>query len=539
MLRVGIVLDSYVSSAWVAKTIQDVQASGFAQIVLVVVDLDHNRQGPRKAGQSFLFQLYERWDYKRNKATDDALESADLSSLLNGIPEIKTAAQCDGQYKIATADEVAAVLDHNLDVLLDLGSLGFSGDILRAARYGLWSFSPGGAANGCAIPPYWAQLFRQGAICGSALLVLTDSPLQRRILYQSFASVDQTSLYLTRNPTYWKTAAFALRSLRELHERGGAFIESLPEDTESVADAQPANLSMVVFAARYLNRWVRARLASLNPSSRTKWCIAIRRRSETHAFDDGEGYQIVPSPSDRFYADPFLIEKDGKLLLFFEDLPFAEGRGVISYCELQPDGSAGPVIEVLRRPYHLSYPYLFEEQGAIYMIPETKGNRTVELYRATSFPTEWALEAVLLDNIYAVDATIYQQDGRYWMFAGTSDGLYSNCDELSIFYADALRGPWKSHPRNPVVSDVRRARPAGKLFHDGSRLIRPSQDCGKAYGFALVFSEILKLDETNYAERSIGRLQPDLSRGQLGNHTYNRTESFEVIDINVAAKFQS
>lgn len=537
MLRVGIVLDSYVSSAWVAKIIQDVQASGFAQIVLVVVDRDHNRHRPQKPEKFALFQLYERWDYKRNKATDDALESADLSSLLNGIPEIKIAAQCDGQYKIATADEVAVVLDHNLDVLLDLGSLEFSGDLLHAARYGLWSFSPRDA-NGCTAPPYWAQPFRQDAVCASALLILAGSPPEKRVLYQSFASIDQTSLYLTRNPVYWKTAVFTLRSLRELHERGAAFIESLPQDTQSLADAQPTNLSIIVFAARYLNRWVRARLASLNPSSRTKWCIAVRARSEAHSFDDGDRYQIVPSPSDRFYADPFLIEKDGKTLLFFEDLPFAEGRGLISYCELHLDGSIGPVLEVLRRPYHLSYPYLFEEEDEIYMVPETKGNRTVELYRATSFPTGWTLEAVLLDNIYAVDATIYKRDGKYWMFAGTSDGRYSNCDELSIFYSDTLRGPWQPHPQNPIVSDVRRARPAGKLFHDGSRLIRPSQDCGKAYGFALVFSEIVELSETNYAERPASRLEPNFSRGQLGNHTYNRTDKLEVIDINVAAKFQ-
>ena len=38
MLRIGIMLDSYVSSAWVAKIIEDIQASSFARIELVVLN---------------------------------------------------------------------------------------------------------------------------------------------------------------------------------------------------------------------------------------------------------------------------------------------------------------------------------------------------------------------------------------------------------------------------------------------------------------------------------------------------------------------
>jgi hypothetical protein len=190
----------------------------------------------------------------------------------------------------------------------------------------------------------------------------------------------------------------------------------------------------------------------------------------------------------------------------------------------------------LRRPYHLSYPFLFEENGEIYMIPETKGNRTVELYRATNFPTQWTLETILLSDIYAVDATIQKIGVKYWMFVGISNGRYSNCDELGIFFSDALKGPWTPHPANPVVSNVRSARPAGALFYDQGRLIRPSQDCAKAYGYATVFSEVLTLTETEYEERPIARLDPGWVKGNLGTHTYTRTDEFEVIDGNFSAK---
>jgi len=116
------------------------------------------------------------------------------------------------------------------------------------------------------------------------------------------------------------------------------------------------------------------------------------------------------------------------------------------------------------------------------------------------------------------------------MFAGVSNGTYSNCDELSLFFADAITGPWTPHRCNPVLSDVRRSRPAGALFYDKGRLIRPSQDCGKSYGYALVFSLVLTLNENEYEEQVIGRLDPDLAQGVLGTHTYTRTEQLEVID---------
>ena len=51
------------------------------------------------------------------------------------------------------------------------------------------------------------------------------------------------------------------------------------------------------------------------------------------------------------------------------------------------------------------------------MIPETSANRTVEIYRATSFPDRWTLEDTLLEGVSASDATLVERDGRLWLFA--------------------------------------------------------------------------------------------------------------------------
>jgi hypothetical protein len=547
MLRIGIMLDSYVSSAWVAKIVKDIQESGFAHIELVVLNTPPPQQRPplrkrlRNHWKLTLFHRYEQWDYKRNKAASDAKAATDLSPLLSDVPSITVHPIRKGFTDRIPDDELASIRGHNLDVLFRFGFRIIRGGILGAARYGVWSFHHDDNLEYRGGPPLFWELYEQNPVSGTILQILTDSLDGGHVIYRGHSSTDLTSLYRSRNPIYWKTAEYALRRLRDLDTRGMEYIESLPTYHEQQPYTRgiyrtPDALQMAIFLARGFFRSLRARISSRLHGSHPQWFLAIRRRTGAHSFHDGSGYQLVLPPKDRFYADPFLFEREGKTYLFFEDLRYSEGRALISYCELSPEGKPGPPVEVLRRPYHLSYPFLFEENGEIYMIPETKENRTVELYRATSFPSEWTLEAVLLDNIHAVDATIHKSDGKYWMFVGISNGRFSTCDELGIFFSDALTGPWTPHPANPVVSDVRRSRPAGALFRNGDRLIRPSQDCAKAYGYAIVFSEVLTLTETEYEERPFSRLHPDWVKGNQGTHTYTRTGKFEVIDGNFAAK---
>src|SRR6202035_2591395 len=105
-------------------------------------------------------------------------------------------------------------------------------------------------------------------------------------------------------------------------------------------------------------------------------------------------------------------------------------------------------------------------------------------YRAVAFPHEWEREAVLLEDIDAADATLLLHDGRLWLFAAVAAANASSLDELHIFGAETIRGPWHPHPCNPVVSDVRCARPAGPIQCWEERLVRPGQDGSRPLGWA-------------------------------------------------------
>jgi hypothetical protein len=265
---------------------------------------------------------------------------------------------------------------------------------------------------------------------------------------------------------------------------------------------------------------------------RRPWQISVRKRTAapTSGWDRDEG--LVSWGDGRLYADPFLFEHDGRHHLFCEEVPHGWKRGVISHTELGRDGSpASPPRPVLVAPYHLSYPCVFEHEGDVFMIPETCAARRIELYRAISFPTSWERCATLVDDVRAADATLYRQGARLWLFVAVAVEGASYSDELHLFHSDSLTGPWRAHPRNPVVSDVRGARPAGAIQSWGGRVVRPAQDCSRRYGWALSFREIEVLNEDDYAEREVDRLDPaDLSRARA-THTYAADGRYEAIDL--------
>jgi hypothetical protein len=550
MLRIGVMLDSWTTSAWVAKIIEDIQSSEFASVSVVILNTP-----AEKAKTSFrkrlknhwkltLYHRYEHWDYLRRKTDPDAKSLQDVSSLLSEAQVIPVKPIRKGFTDQFSEDDLANIRNADLDVVFRFGFRIIRGGILQTARYGVWSFHHGDNLEYRGGPPLFWEIYEENPVSGTILQILTDSLDGGHVLYRSHSATDFTSLYGNRNPIYWKTAEFAMRRLRDLNARGWSYIQSLDTYNEKVPYTRrlyrtPDALQMAVFLWRFALRSLRTKISSRWKGGQRQWFVAMRRRSPEHRFDDAAGYLIRQPPMDRFYADPFLIKREGRNYLFFEDYRYSEHRALICCSEVAADGTLKEPVEVLRRPYHLSYPFLFEDDGHIYMIPETKQNRTVELYRADEFPYRWSLAAVLLKDIFVVDATIHKADGKFWMFAGLSNGKYSNSEELGLFYANSLLGPWRPHCNNPVVSDVRRARPAGALFYQDGKLIRPSQDCSKAYGYALCFSEVTVLNEGEYCEVPISRIEPDWVRDNLGTHTYSRTDDFEAIDGNFASKGRS
>jgi len=244
----------------------------------------------------------------------------------------------------------------------------------------------------------------------------------------------------------------------------------------------------------------------------------------------GPGWNALPSPVHRFYADPFAVNWKGRTFAYFEDLDHRVGKGTISAIEFGEDGPVGAAIPVLEEHWHLSYPFLIAQDDELWMIPESSLNSDVAIYKCVEFPHRWERHATLLSGLELADATIVRHNGLFYLFGATRDGAGGYSDTLSIFFANQLLGPWQPHARNPVLLDRAAARPAGNFVCSNGGLWRPVQDCSNGYGAALGLAEITELSPTTYAQIVRHTIGPGPRWPGRKLHTLNRCGRLELID---------
>lgn len=300
------------------------------------------------------------------------------------------------------------------------------------------------------------------------------------------------------------------------------------------------------------------------------WVIALRERKEggVPLWKDGDTARFRAFPSEKYvtYADPFLFERDGVTWLFYERQDLTDMKGTLWCCRLcgdpagerktsagsqesavsgTPSGTLeecagmGAPVKVLEEPFHLSYPQVFEWNGDVYMIPESRAAGEVRLYRAVEFPFDWEFAGTLIAEP-CVDTTLLVREGLLYLYTytdgrlriyrearGAGRKLPGGADPEKSFSIPDFELICESEPDKTL-------RPGGRIIEDGERILRPSQDCRDIYGGALFF-----LEEVNdmLVTKPVLELTPDklsIEGGEfrpVGIHTYNSSKRFETIDF--------
>ena len=240
----------------------------------------------------------------------------------------------------------------------------------------------------------------------------------------------------------------------------------------------------------------------------------------------------LPARPGHYAADPFALERDGVLHIFYEDFDWAHGTGRIEMIALAPDGSFSEPEVVLDPGFHVSYPFIIEDGGEVYMLPEASASGELVLYRMVSVPGRFEPIATLLSDLPAVDASIVRHGDRWWMFACRADRGVNH--DLFIWHAPDILGPWDAHAGNPVKTDARSARPGGTPFVVDGALYRPSQDDSRIYGGGLVINRIDTLTPTAFEERPVRALRPSPGTPYPhGLHTLSAAGRRTLIDGNI------
>lgn len=277
-----------------------------------------------------------------------------------------------------------------------------------------------------------------------------------------------------------------------------------------------------------ISRWLEVQGRKL--TSAECWFLAFREKQRGSFWESSQAFGLILPPAGHYYADPCLIKRANTNYIFFEDNDLKARKGSIACTTIGNSTSVCEPEVILDRDYHLSYPFVFEWQGDVYMIPETSSNCTIELYWAREFPRRWDLIKVLMEGINAADTTLYQHDSKFWMFTSLARTVSSDRDDLFLYIAESPLGPWRPHPQNPVISDVSKSRPAGRLFFSNGCLVRPSQDCSRIYGRSMVLNRVIALSEDNYREIPFACILPGGLGDDVRTHTLSHNEDWEVRD---------
>lgn len=258
------------------------------------------------------------------------------------------------------------------------------------------------------------------------------------------------------------------------------------------------------------------------------WNVAWREKPCGTLLEDRDTpFEIIPNSIRYWAADPFLFVYHGETYIFAELYDYITRKGGLGYCKW--NGKCfDPWKKVISETYHLSYPCIFEHDGSIYILPESGANYELYLYRAIRFPDLWEKDKVLRKDIKYGDTTPFVFEGfPYALAYDVKDKHHYKLILLDLLNAE--------NDKEVEHTQVNMSRPAGKFFANQDKNFRPAQNCVKEYGRGLIFYEC-EIIENVYSEKPILSITPqDLRYSKKitadGIHTYNSTDSFEVIDI--------
>ena len=544
-LKIGLLLDSENISAWEYEMLIRIQKSRYAKIALIV---ENNIKNPK---QSFLqkiranyqqlgFLIFSFFENKFIKVSQDAFERKSINKLNLNAQKIKVVTDRTRFVDRFNKDDIEKIREFDIDVFIRLGFRILKGDILTVAKSGIWSYHHGDNDVNRGRPPGMWEFLDKWNTTGMVLQILSEDLDNGQILYKSQSTTNTNSWKRNKNNYYWKGVSFLPRKLEELHKVGRNTFFKRVHELNKEPKFYSNKLYRVPKGKELISKLTKRYLTHLIEKVNglfyfDQWILMYKFSNNYGPSKTIYQFKKLIPPKNKFWADPFVLKEGDEYFIFFEEYLNSTNKGHISFIKIDENGNYSKPEIILEKDYHLSYPFIFKESNTLYMIPETRANNSIELYKCVEFPNKWELEKVLMDDIQAVDTTILKKDDTFWLFTNIIENTgASSTDELFLFSSKDLKtDKWGSHHQNPIISDVRCARPAGKLFVYNNELYRPSQNCAKFYGHAMNISKIITLDDQVYKEEIVSSVFPNWEKNVKGTHTLNSEGNLTVIDAMV------
>ena len=542
-LKIGLILENEYVNSHLKELIEWVSNQNEMEIShYLVADSVPNTQSSKikklfslsfikKYLNSYLKKLIMRYEEKRNLSNSRLHSNISKKFKITefGINKFVYRAQFskNGISIALEEDSLRELKKLNLDVLLRFNKRILRGGILNLNKFGILSLHLGDDMKYRGGPSGFWEVYNKEPNSGFIIQQLTENLDNGNLMFRGQISTEKTWL-LNRAELNLRSYFYLKQTLKKIatNRKLPNFIQNVPY-TDRVY-RNPTNYQLI----KYILMRIQNKLNDLNFNNKNnRYQVGFQKNTWGNL--EYRKSIFIENEEGTFNADPFVIEKDNKSFCFVECFNYSEKKAKINVYELSEKGYVflGTALE---ESFHLSFPYIFEFNNEIYMVPESSKNRDIRLYKCQNFPLDWRLQEVLIDNIDAADSMIFQKDNKWWLMTNEDPLRLNNHNyQMNLYYSEnLLDGEWISHKNNPIIMDSNKARNAGLVF-DGSDVFRVSQAFGfyKKYGENFSLNKIEMLDTNNYLETMFSVHRKFFDKHILGSHHLHSNNKFTVFDI--------
>jgi len=534
-LNLAVLLDSEKILLWQFRILDKLISSGYADIKLFIVN-EGNVTAKESKKYSLIYRLHEKIDKLIFGRGIDFHKKVEVLKRLKGIEVMKFSNKPLDENLWSAVQR--SIYNSNPDLLLNFGNSSIPDELLSKFRFGVLTYNISTQIDQINAPScYWELVKKMPEIEASIQLAIVDQKGKTEIFRTGILPYPN-SININRNNIYELASLFIPRIIEGIYKGGNAYIEEMINKNKLFTEfpgysvfqyptSIQAFLNLVLLNFNFLKK-------KLQFHKIGRWFLLVKIDDKNDFSPVAPGsFNWMKAPKDKFWADPFVITKDGFHYIFIEEYLYKTGKGHISVLKLNDKGELLSNEMLIEKPYHMSYPNVFMQGDSYYMVPETGSNNTIELYKCSEFPNKWEFVKNIMEDISAKDTTFFFYNDKWWLFTSIIErnSATISFNELFLYFSDDLfTSNWQSHPQNPIVSDQKLSRSAGKIFINENKIYRPSQDCSGIYGRALNINCITKLSETEYEEVFVSKTEPTWDKKIKGIHTYNFDDKITVMD---------
>ena len=498
-LRFAVLLESKLLKRWQSDAIEDLIRSEVADCIQFV-------QNKKKSSYSFIKVSIGYKIIDRTIKNSGPLELVSIEDMFTSIPLLEVDPVRKGNAHFFPEDALSTIKELNLDFILRFGFGIIKGELLNIPTYGVWSFHHGDPSRFRGGPAGFWEIYKNSPTTAAILQRINHQLDQGSVLkrgdFQTINHSYKASLHhVLDEAKHWPTIV----AKKIYYNTYAAF--SQEGTTKGKLYKIPSNLQTIWFFKKLMLNKIKFHWNHLFKAE--KWNIGIINQPIDSLINNdlAKVNWLKEAPKNKYFADPFSIT-DKTIAAEYYDYKNQKGEII----QLDPKGNSQAAL--LNKETHLSYPYTIKTDLGQYLLPENYKNELLCLYKVELGKI---VEEVQLLKGGWIDPSLKLVENRWWLFCTSKK---SPNEALHLFYADHIEGPYHPHILNPVIQDIKSARPAGTIFYKDNDLYRLGQNCSKTYGGSIQLKKIIKLSPNDYQEEFVKEFTAKaFSKYDKGIHT--------------------